>query len=129
MTPSTLGGGSERGEENDGKWIEERSGKWEREVKRGNGETAKERGESDGKSEKETSGKLEREVRIHPFFDGNGRTARLFMNLILRRGMGREPVTLDEEWRQEYYRCLRERDLASFEAEIHRLINLQGGND
>ncbi|KAL3070302.1 hypothetical protein niasHS_016129 [Heterodera schachtii] len=47
------------------------------------------------------SGKLEREVRIHPFFDGNGRTARLFMNLILRRGMGREPVTLDEEWRQE----------------------------
>ncbi|KAL3070307.1 hypothetical protein niasHS_016134 [Heterodera schachtii] len=73
-------------------------------------------------------GRTTKWVRIHSFFDGNGRTARLFMNLILRRGMRREPVTLDEGWRQEYYRCLSQRDLASFEAKIRALINQQGGN-
>ncbi|KAL3110410.1 hypothetical protein niasHT_018240 [Heterodera trifolii] len=68
-------------------------------------------------------------VRIHPFFDGNGRTALLFLNLILLRGMRCAPVTLEEGWRQEYYRCLRQRDLASFEAKIDALINQQGGNN
>jgi Fic family protein len=44
-------------------------------------------------------------VHIHPFVDGNGRTARLLMNLILMRE-GYPPAVLRRERRPEYYDAL-----------------------
>lgn len=46
-------------------------------------------------------------VGIHPFNDGNGRTARLFMNLVLIRA-GYPPVTVRPEDRVEYIRALQQ---------------------
>ncbi|WP_079710135.1 Fic family protein [Paraliobacillus ryukyuensis] len=44
-------------------------------------------------------------VNIHPFVDGNGRTARLLMNLELFKS-GYLPIIIEKEHRSEYYRVL-----------------------
>lgn len=48
-------------------------------------------------------------VHIHPFSDGNGRTARLFMNLILLQ-KGYPLVTILKNDRKKYYRILEKAD-------------------
>lgn len=57
-------------------------------------------------------------VSIHPFTDGNGRTARLLMNLILLRG-GYPPVSIGPPERKTYIDALEHRsiteDAASYE--------------
>ena len=64
-------------------------------------------------------------VKIHPFIDGNGRTARLVMNLVLMK-YGYQPVILRKKDRLEYYEALdratgEDRDYTSFVRLITRL--------
>jgi Fic family protein len=44
-------------------------------------------------------------IRVHPFSDGNGRTARMIMNYQLMRS-GWLPVSVPKEERQRYYEAL-----------------------
>ena len=62
-----------------------------------------------------------RMVAIHPFIDGNGRTARLVMNLILMRA-GYPPTVILRTNRQQYYRVLSEADTGKAEP----LVNFVG---
>lgn len=59
-------------------------------------------------------------VKIHPFVDGNGRTARLLMNLELMKD-GYPPVILPVEKRLEYYESL---DIAHTKGEYSSFLTL-----
>ncbi len=61
-------------------------------------------------------------VHIHPFFDGNGRTARLMMNTFLMQE-GFPLVIILKNDRKRYYRVLEQADRGSFE-ELVRFIAL-----
>ena len=52
-------------------------------------------------------------VSIHPFFDGNGRTSRLMMNVILMQA-GIPLVTILKNDRKRYYRTLNEADKGNY---------------
>jgi len=63
---------------------------------------------------------------IHPFVDGNGRTARLAMNFILLAA-GYPPISIPTDQRQDYYNALEAADTGNFpawqtfiETQLHR---------
>jgi Fic family protein len=60
-------------------------------------------------------------VDIHPFTDGNGRTARLLMNLILIRA-GYPPIAIRPEDRLEYIRALQLEQSGGGVEEFERLM-------
>jgi Fic family protein len=65
-------------------------------------------------------------VAIHPFADGNGRTARLLMNLLLLR-QGYPPVAVRPEDRKTYLDTLEHgsirEDLKPFQAFMHQRLD------
>jgi Fic family protein len=60
-------------------------------------------------------------VTVHPFNDGNGRVARLVMNLILLRG-GYPPVAVRLEDRAVYIRSLQEAQGGQVAVSFHHLL-------
>ena len=53
-------------------------------------------------------------IRIHPFDDGNGRTARILMNFILMQ-KGYPPVIIKTQDKENYFAVLRQADAGLFE--------------
>ncbi len=64
----------------------------------------------------------ERLVSIHPFTDGNGRTARLLMNFLLVKS-GYTPVVIGPEHRPAYLDCLQELQLRGDERPYAEFMN------
>lgn len=63
-------------------------------------------------------------IRIHPFDDGNGRTARILMNFILLRNEY-PPVVIKTEDKENYFNALRQADAGILEPFINYIgINL-----
>ena len=60
-------------------------------------------------------------VTIHPFTDGNGRTARLLMNLMLLKA-GYPPVVIGPEHRPDYLDALERRQISGDGAPFERLM-------
>ncbi len=60
-------------------------------------------------------------VTIHPFADGNGRTARLLMNLILMQN-GYPPAIISKRQRARYIKSLEQAQLGGSRAEFDKLI-------
>ncbi len=63
-----------------------------------------------------------RYIRIHPFDDGNGRTARILMNFILMR-FGYPPVIIKTEDKQNYFSALRQADAGLLESFIEYIAS------
>lgn len=60
-------------------------------------------------------------VTIHPFIDGNGRTARLLMNLILSQA-GYPPAIIQNEERRAYIESIEKAQLGGSLTDFHTLI-------
>lgn len=62
-------------------------------------------------------------VTVHPFIDGNGRTSRLIMNLILlRHGYTIANLSGDQPERKKYYNALEKSQVDGDIGDFHRLI-------
>lgn len=60
-------------------------------------------------------------VKIHPFVDGNGRTSRLLMNLVLMNS-GYNPVIIKKEDRLKYYEALDEAHITGNYTDFVKLV-------
>ena len=61
-------------------------------------------------------------VKIHPFVDGNGRTSRLLMNLVLLNN-GYNPVIIKKESRLKYYEALDKAHTTGDYTDFVKLVN------
>lgn len=67
----------------------------------------------------------EKIVTVHPWIDGNGRTCRLVMNLILmQHGYPIARITGDDDARLEYYKALEEAQIENNSDSFQKLITL-----